>query len=157
MLWPRFEVRFSIYTEVLHLNSQGEKYTPSLVIASYRQRLKNLTKILLFYFYYFIIILQVTFGVKWLHLIVQYSLDSSVSFSRFKDFVWLLNLCLVNLFWQFLCKFFVYSWAGSMWSVLRKCLGLSIFHLEGSCSYFCNCSFPRSQGYCLKLSYCGCL
>ena len=53
MLWPRFEVRFSIYTEVLHLNSQGEKYTPSLVIASYRQRLKNLTKILLFYFLLF--------------------------------------------------------------------------------------------------------
>lgn len=81
MLWPRFEVRFSIYTEDLHLNSQGEKYTPSLVIASYRQRSKNLTKILLFYFYYFIIILLVTFGVKWLLFIIQDSLDSSVSFS----------------------------------------------------------------------------
>ena len=54
-----------------------------------------------------------------------------------------------HLLWWLLCEFRVDSSAESMWSVLRKwCLGLSILHLEGSCSCFCSCSFRHCQRYC---------
>ena len=51
---------------------------------------------------HFLIILQVTFGVKWLRFIFQYSLYSSLYslymwFSRMNDFLWLLNLYLKSV------------------------------------------------------------
>ena len=54
--------------------------------------------------------------------IVQYSLDSSVSFlwcSRLNDFVWFLNLCLKSVS-AVPMYFFRCSWAGSTLSVLCK-------------------------------------
>ena len=53
---------------------------------------------------YFLIILQVTFGMKWLRFIVQYSFYTSLLFScrsRLKDFVWLLI--------SYLCSYFALS------------------------------------------------
>ena len=101
---------------------------------------------------HFLIIQQMTFAVKWLCFIVQYFLDSFVSFSwcsRLNDFVWLLNMCL-KFASTVPIKCFVYSWDGSTWLVLcKRCLGLNIFHLEGSC--FCNCTFSQSQWYLLVL------
>ena len=68
--------------------------------------------------------------------------------------------------WSFDLEFLLGFWSNSagitcvaLIAVVWKSEPLiqSVFHLEVSCSCFYNCSFPQSQRYSLKLSYCGSL